>query len=459
MSDRWINRVLLVAAIAVVLGLTMPALAQEAEEDPAPAPMTEEEKAIDEALKREPFAGEITVTSRRREELMQEVPIAVSVVAGEQLHDVAASHYLRAPGLCTQPVHLPGTQPVDHADGVHSWCRTVGPPVGRGSRGRTVHRRRLHRPRAGCAARRLRHLEGRGAARSAGYAVRQEHHRWRNQICDEASFEHVRGPYHLEPGNLQHPGVPGQFQRTARSRTNCWARRLLPSSRATATATNLYQNRDVSNKDTTAYRLALEWMPSDKVSIRADYDHTKDDAEPVGLTRLADNPFCLPIMVVMPAPAADNLFDTESGIDPVNNTKSTGYSLTLKWDINAGSAVQIDHRLPGNRHPELDRLRHRAVGDRRFRGDLLRRSDHAGVPAHLHRFQKVERCSRVLLLRWPGGWLGRGHFLHELPEYDDGRHGNQIVRPVRGCQHQPDRSVGSQFGSAADPRDEARQGL
>ena len=33
---------------------------------------------------------------------------------------------------------------------------------------------------------------------------------------------------------------------------------------------NLYQEREVSNKDTTAYRLALEWLPSDKVSVRAD---------------------------------------------------------------------------------------------------------------------------------------------------------------------------------------------
>ena len=80
MSERWINRVLLVAAFAVVLVLAMPALAQEAQEEPGETPMTEEEKAIEEALARQPFAGEITVTSRRREEALQEIPIAVSVV-------------------------------------------------------------------------------------------------------------------------------------------------------------------------------------------------------------------------------------------------------------------------------------------------------------------------------------------------------------------------------------------
>jgi hypothetical protein len=66
MSDRWINRVLLVAAVVAVLVLAMPALAQETEEEPGEAPMTEEEKAIEEALERQPFAGEITVTSRPR---------------------------------------------------------------------------------------------------------------------------------------------------------------------------------------------------------------------------------------------------------------------------------------------------------------------------------------------------------------------------------------------------------
>ena len=91
MSERWITRFFMVAAIAIVLVIAGPALAQEAEEDPGQTEMTEEEKAIEEALSRQPFAGEITVTSRRREEALQEIPIAVSVVAGDQLEDVAAS--------------------------------------------------------------------------------------------------------------------------------------------------------------------------------------------------------------------------------------------------------------------------------------------------------------------------------------------------------------------------------
>ncbi|MCG6948934.1 MAG: TonB-dependent receptor plug domain-containing protein, partial [Acidobacteria bacterium] len=88
MSDRWIIRVLAVAAVAVILVLAVPALAQE---EPAEEQQTEEEQAIEEAIQRQQFAGEIIVTSRRMEENIQEVPIAVTVVTGDQLMDVQAT--------------------------------------------------------------------------------------------------------------------------------------------------------------------------------------------------------------------------------------------------------------------------------------------------------------------------------------------------------------------------------
>ena len=163
--------------------------------------------------------------------------------------------------------------------------------MGRGSRRRALHRRRLHRPCPGCAARRLRHLEGRGAARSAGDPVRQEHDRRRDQICDQAAFEHPRGPHHLEPGDLQHPGVPGQFQRTARQGQAAGKASFAKLTRD-GYGTNLYQDRDVSDKDTTAYRLALEWLPSDKVSFGWTTTTPRTMPSRSALTRLESNPFC-----------------------------------------------------------------------------------------------------------------------------------------------------------------------
>src|SRR5688572_16022097 len=51
--------------------------------------------------------------------------------------------------------------------------------------------------------------------------------------------------------------------------------------------TNLFTGREVSNKKTIAGRLGLDWLASDKVKVQLSYDRTDDDAEPKALTRLA----------------------------------------------------------------------------------------------------------------------------------------------------------------------------
>jgi iron complex outermembrane receptor protein len=331
MSDRWINRVLVVMAIAVLLVLAVPALAQEETEEPG-GPTTEEEKAIEEALKRQPFAGEIIVTSRRREEALQEIPIAVSVVAGDQLQDVAASAINELQGYAP---NLSIYQGRNQSTTLTAFIRGVGqsdplwgvdPGVGL-------------------------YIDDVYIARAQGALL---------DVYDVERVEVLRGPqgtlygkntiggaikYVTKPLSNTPEGRitwnPGTFG-TQEFRANISGpivkdKLLAKASFAKLTrdgyGENLYQDREVSNKDTTAYRFALEWLPSDKVSLRADYDSTEDNAEPVGLTRLAENPFCW-IYLGQACPPYDDLFDTESGIDPVNDTKSTGYSLTLSWDIN-----------------------------------------------------------------------------------------------------------------------------
>ena len=334
MNDRWIYRVLLVAAVAVVLVCAGPALAQEAEEAPDEGQMTEEEKAIDEALKRQPFAGEITVTSRRREEALQEIPVAVSVVGGAQLEDVAASTISELEGYVP---NLSIYQGRNQSTTLTAFIRGVGqadplwgvdPGVGL-------------------------YIDDVYIARAQGALL---------DVYDVERVEVLRGPqgtlygkntiggaikYVTKPlsntpeGRITwNPGTFGTQEFRANFSGPIVKDKLLgKASFAKLTrdgyGENLYQNREVSNKDTTAYRLALEWLPSDKVSLRADYDYTKDNAEPIGLTRLESNPFCWVYLGAACDPLP-NLFDTESGIDPVNNTKSTGYSLTIAWDINPG---------------------------------------------------------------------------------------------------------------------------
>jgi iron complex outermembrane receptor protein len=327
------HRVLLMAALAVVLVVALPALAQEAEEQTEETPMTEEEQAIEEALRRQPFAGEITVTSRRREEALQEIPIAVSVVAGDQLEDVAASTIRELEGYVP---NLSIYQGRNQSTTLTAFIRGVGqadplwgvdPGVGL-------------------------YIDDVYIARAQGALL---------DVYDVQRVEVLRGPQGTLYGKNTIGGAikyvtrplsntpegritwnPGTFG-TQEFRANISGpivkdKLLAKASFAKLTrdgyGTNLYQNRDVSDKDTTAYRFALEWLPSDNVSLRADYDSTEDNAEPVGLTRLESNPFCW-VYLGQACDPLPNLFDTESGIDPVNDTKSTGYSLTLAWDINS----------------------------------------------------------------------------------------------------------------------------
>jgi len=96
MSERVGKWVLLVAALGIVLGLPNPLLAQTPQQDkPGETPKKNEAAAKKEETatkeKGKPFAAEIIVTSRKTEENVQEVPIAVSVVTGSDLQDVAAT--------------------------------------------------------------------------------------------------------------------------------------------------------------------------------------------------------------------------------------------------------------------------------------------------------------------------------------------------------------------------------
>lgn len=333
MSERWIIRVLAVAGAAVLLVLAAPALAQETQEIEDQTEMTEEQKtAMEEALKSQPFAGEITVTSRRREENIQKVPIAVSVVLGEQLADVTATTIR---GLEGYVPNLSIYQGRNQSTTMTSFVRGIGQadPLWGVDPGVGLYINDVY------------------IARPQGALL---------DVYDVQRVEVLRGPQGTLYGKNTIGGaikyVTKPLSDTPEGRIT-WNPGTLGTQEFRATiggpivtgklrgkfsfaklthdgyGTNLYQDREVSNRDTTAYRAGLEWLPSEKVSLRLDYDRTVDDAEPVGLTRLQANPFC-PLFGIGVCPPYDNLFDTESGLEPTNGTTSNGYGLSLTWDIN-----------------------------------------------------------------------------------------------------------------------------
>ena len=305
MKESWRLHVLMAAVLVVVIGLAVPAMAQETEEEAEQVPATEETAAEG---AQEPFKGEIVVTSRRREEMLQEVPIAVSVVSGVDLEDIAASTISE---LESYVPNLNIFQGRNQSSTLTAFIRGVGQSD----------------PLWGVD-------PGVGLYIDDVYIARAQ-----NSLLDVYDIERVevlRGPQGTLYGKNT---IGGAIKYVTRPLTDEWQGRLtwnpgtfntqeirasiggaLVEGKLRAKASfakltrdgygeNLYQNRDVSDKDSTAYRLALEWLPTDNLSIRGDFDRTEDNAEPVGLTRMAENPLCY-VYLGGACPPYDDLFDT-----------------------------------------------------------------------------------------------------------------------------------------------------
>ncbi len=99
---------------------------------------------------------------------------------------------------------------------------------------------------------------------------------------------------------------------------------------------NRTTGQDNYNKDIMGVRLSAEYEPSDSVFVRLSYDRTDDDSNPVAGYR----PFAAAISGSMPLP---NVRDTEAGaaISPStagiggrNNVESEGLHVSVDWEIN-----------------------------------------------------------------------------------------------------------------------------
>jgi iron complex outermembrane receptor protein len=336
MCDRWLCGLALVAAIATVFGLMAPAPVM-AQEEPADQPAAEEENAgpteeelVEQAMKRE-FAGEIVVTSRKREEKLQEVPIAVSVVSSDELEDIAATD------ISVLQQYAPNVsiyQGRNQTTTLTAFIRGIGQsdPLWGVDPGVGLYIDDVYIARAQGAlldvydVERIEVLRGPQGTlygkNTIGGAIKYVTRPMTDTA--EGRFSLGFGSFNTQEYrlNLSGPIIKGKL------RGKLAAAKLLRD----GYGRNLYQNRDVSDKDTTATRAGLEWLPSEKVSLQFNFDHTEDDAEPIGLTRLETNPYCAALTGVSCPPYAD-LFDTESGIDPVNEIEATGYSLTATWGI------------------------------------------------------------------------------------------------------------------------------
>ena len=91
---------------------------------------------------------------------------------------------------------------------------------------------------------------------------------------------------------------------------------------------NIYTGMDNYNKDVLAGRFSAEWEPSDSFFVRFSYDRVEDDSNPRQGHRLIPG-------ALSGAPVLDDVFDTRAGlVVPEQSVEAEGVSLSMEWTIN-----------------------------------------------------------------------------------------------------------------------------
>ena len=334
---RW--RLVARLALLALVGAGLPtAEAQESTSPPASAAAeTSAEDAAAEAKAAEEegmeqVGEEIVVTARRREENLQEVPIAVTVVTGDRLEETAAADISELQG---QVPNLAIYQGRNQSSTLTAFMRGIGqadplwgvdPGVGL-------------------------YIDDVYLARPQGALL---------DVYDVGRIEVLRGPQGTLYGKNTIGGAIKYVSRPLTDDTAAmvsvspgtqsnldlrasFAGALIPgkvrgklaiaSLQHEGYGTNLYTGRDVSDRKTLAARGGLDWLVSEDVKVAFSLDFTRDDAEPKGYQRLAANPLC-PLFLGATCPPLDDRWDTQSGLAPVNGTDSMGASMVLSWNMN-----------------------------------------------------------------------------------------------------------------------------
>lgn len=99
---------------------------------------------------------------------------------------------------------------------------------------------------------------------------------------------------------------------------------------------NLVTGEDVSDKDITAFRLSLGAYVTDEFDLQFNLDHVDDTSGVRAAQMLAPNPFAPSLFAPNPlapenAPLVDNRFDVRNGMPNINDTEMLGVSATANY--------------------------------------------------------------------------------------------------------------------------------
>ena len=324
-----LKRSLLIGLVALLGVTAAPAIAQETTPPPAQQDPAKPDATADETP--QTASDEIVVTARRREENVQEVPVAVTVVTADKLEEAATADISELQG---QVPNLSIYQGRNQSTTLTAFLRGIGqadplwgvdPGVGL-------------------------YIDDVYIARPQGALL---------DVYDVERIEVLRGPQgtlygkntiggaikYVSRGLTDAPSGMVSFSPGTQGNLDFRASlggALIPgklrgkiafaSLQHEGYGENLFTGRDVSDRKTMALRGALDWLLTDKTKVQFSADYTKDDAEPKGYRRLAANPLC-PAFGITCAPN-ESRWDTNSGLAPLNGTEAKGASIVVSSDLN-----------------------------------------------------------------------------------------------------------------------------
>ncbi len=328
-------RAALFGTVAAAALYTTPAAGQE---NPSTAPANQNNQQT----QTQSAAGsdqEIVVTARRRNELLLNVPIAVTAYSGEQLNrrgalditDVAKT----TPDVTLKPSRGTNSTLTAFIRGVGQQDPVAGFEQGVGLYLDDVY---LNRPQAAVLdiydVERIEILRG---PQGTLYG--------RNTIGGAIKYVTRRiptdGPHLSLRTNV---GTHGQFDAIASASAPLTETLRIGVAAARLSNTGFGKNLTTGdrnyNKDIWAARGTLEFQPSEHAFVRLSGDYTWDDSNPRGGHRLIPN-LCGPNQIPSPAfdctgavPTSGNVFDTAGGItDPKQRVRSGGATLFGEFDL------------------------------------------------------------------------------------------------------------------------------
>ena len=260
--------------LAVLLALLLPpmTMAQDADSD------IDAETA---ASAEEPISEEIVVTARKREENIQEVPVAVTMVSGERLEESGALNIAdieaQVPNLSIYPGRNQSTTLTAFLRGIGQADPLWGVDPGVGLYLDDVY---IARPQGALLdvfdLERIEVLRGPQGTlygkNTIGGAIKYISRPLGDELSGTVAL--TGGEFSTFDAKASVSGalIPGKLR----------AKVAFASLTHDGYGENLFLNRDVSDKDTTAVRFGLDWLASDDVTVKLRMDRTEHDAEPGG---------------------------------------------------------------------------------------------------------------------------------------------------------------------------------